>query len=193
MLIKSRMGISADGFVATPDGWPALVTAPGFVPAVSHGYPEFIEGVDAVVMGRSTFVPALGSPDWPWKGLQVFVLTSRPLPEGTPDGVITAQGGPAGLLEQLRSRGSDGDVHLVGGPRTIEAFRELGALDRLELVVLPILLGAGVPLSPAGTSPAGTSPAGTAPLPLRLDSTRRFPDGSVELAYAVNPPAAAAR
>ena len=34
MLIKSRMGISADGFVATPDGWPALVTAPGFVPAV---------------------------------------------------------------------------------------------------------------------------------------------------------------
>jgi hypothetical protein len=46
-------------------------------------------------------------------------------------------------------------------------------------VVLPILLGAGVPLSPASTSPAGT-----APLPLRLDSTRRFPDGSVELAYA---------
>lgn len=183
MLIKSRMGISADGLVATPDGWPALVTAPGFVPAVSHGFPEFIEGVDAVVMGRSTFVPALGSPDWPWKGLQVFVLTSRPLPDGTPDGVVAAQGGPAGLLEQLRSRGSDGDVHLVGGPRTIQAFRELGALDRLELVVLPILLGAGVPLSPAGTEP----------LPLRLDSTRRFPDGSVELAYAVNPPAAAAR
>ena len=24
MLIKSRMGIRADGFVATPDGWPAL-------------------------------------------------------------------------------------------------------------------------------------------------------------------------
>ena len=104
----------------------------------------------------------------------MFVLTSRPLPDGTPDDVVVAQGGPAGLLEQLRSRGSDGDVHLVGGPRTIQAFRDLGALDRLELVVLPILLGAGVPLSPAGTGP----------LPLRLDSTRRFPDGSVELAYA---------
>jgi len=180
MLIKSRMGISADGFVATPDGWPALLTAPDFVPAVSHGYPEFIEGVDAVVMGRSTFVLSLRSPDSPWKGLQVFVLTSRPLPDGTPDGVVVvAQGGPAGLLEQLRSRGSDGDVHLVGGPRTIQAFRDLGALDRLELVVLPILLGAGVPLSPASTNPAGTEP-----LPLRLDSTRRFPDGSVELAYA---------
>jgi dihydrofolate reductase len=174
MLIKARMGISADGFVATPDGWPALVTAPGFVPAVSHGYPEFIEGVDAVVMGRNTFVPALRSPQSPWQGLQVFVLTSRPLPEGTPADVVVSEGGPAGLLEQLRSRGSDGDVHLVGGPATIQAFRDLGALDRLELVVLPVLLGAGVPLSPAGTGP----------VPLRLDSTRRFPDGSVELAYA---------
>src|SRR5256885_5396723 len=110
MLIKSRMGISADGFVATPDGWPALLTAPDFVPAVSHGYPEFIEGVDAVVMGRNTFVPALGSPEWPWEGLQVFVLTSRPLPDGTPDGVAAAQGGPAGLLGQLRSRGPGGDL-----------------------------------------------------------------------------------
>jgi hypothetical protein len=26
-----------------------------------------------------------------------------------------------------------GDVHLVGGPRTIETFRTLGALDKLGL------------------------------------------------------------
>src|SRR3954470_9499256 len=29
------------------------------------------------------------------------------------------------------------DVHLVGGPRTIETFRGLGALDKLGLLVLP--------------------------------------------------------
>jgi dihydrofolate reductase len=174
MLIKSRMGISADGYVASPDGLPALLTSDEFVPGESHGYPEFIDGVDAVVMGRHTFVPALGSPGWPWEGLQVFVLTSRPLPAGTPDGVITAPGGPAGLLEQLRSRGSDGDVHLVGGPRTIQAFADLGALDRVDLVVMPVLLGQGVPLTPPG------SPR----LPLRLAAgARRFGDGSVELSY----------
>src|SRR6266702_1251124 len=155
MLIRSRMGTSVDGFVATPEGMPALVAMPGFTPGVSHGYPEFIENVDAVVMGRSTFLPALGAPSWPWPGLQVFVLTSQPLPAGTPDGVGVAQGGPAGLLDQLRSRGSDRDVHLVGGPRTIRAFCELGALDRLEIVVLPILLGHGVPLSPPGAPQLG--------------------------------------
>ena len=62
MLIKSRMGISADGFVSTPEGVPAIPFAAGFEPGVSHGYPEFIGGCDAVVMGRSTFVPALGRP-----------------------------------------------------------------------------------------------------------------------------------
>jgi dihydrofolate reductase len=173
MLIKSRMGISADGFVSTPEGVPAIALADGFEPTVTHGYPEFIEGCDAVVMGRSTFVPALGSPDWPWTGLQVYVLTSSPLPANTPEHVVAGLQGPADLLDQLRSRPSGGDVHLVGGPRTIRAFQEIGALDRLELL-LPILLGQGVPLSPQGSPPV--------PLSL-LRADRTFPDGSVELVY----------
>ena len=32
MLFTSRMGISADGFVSTPGGVPALAVAPGFEP-----------------------------------------------------------------------------------------------------------------------------------------------------------------
>jgi dihydrofolate reductase len=174
MHIRSRMGVSADGFVATPEGVPTLAVMPGFVPAESHGFPEFIQGCDAVVMGRNTFVPALGAPRWPWPGLQVYVLTSRPLPAGTPGNVIAGLDGPAALADQLRARGSGGDVHLVGGPRTIRAFHEVGALDRLELVVLPILLGDGVPLSPR------SAPAVAMRL-LRAD--RVFPDGSAELVY----------
>ena len=51
----------------------------------------------------------------------------------------------------------------------------MGALDRLELVVLPVLFGDGVPLSPPGAPR----------MPLRLvRNDRTFPDGSVELIYA---------
>src|SRR6266568_9670223 len=114
MLIRSRMAMSADGFIATEAGVPAQVLMPDFQPGVSHGFPEFIQGCDAVVMGRNTFVPALGSPQWPWPGLQVFVLTSRPLPAGVPDDVVVVRDGPAAMVERLRSRGSDGDIHLVG-------------------------------------------------------------------------------
>jgi dihydrofolate reductase len=174
MLIKSRMGVSVDGFVANADGVPAIALTEGFVPGESHGFREFIAGCDAVVMGRNTFVPALGADAWPWPGLRVYVLTTRPLPEGTPSDVIAVPD-PATLAEALRSRDSGGDVHLVGGPRTIRAFGDIGALDRLEVVLLPVLLGTGVPLSPAA------APA----LPLRLlRADRFFPDGSVELVYA---------
>jgi len=173
--IKARMGMSLDGYVATTDGTPALIKADRFVPGRSHGYPEFIDGCDTVVMGRQTFLPALGAPQWPWGDMQVFVLTSRPLPAGTPAGVVTSAGSPAGLIRQLRSRGSGGDVHLVGGPRTIQAVHQEGALDSLEVVLLPVLLGDGVPLWPGG-----------APLPsLALHAEPRvFPGGSVELSYS---------
>ena len=80
----------------------------------------------------------------------------------------------ATLAEALRSRDSGGDVHLVGGPQTIRAFSSIGALDQLGVVLVPVLLGTGVPLSPTG------APA----LPLRLlRADRVFPDGSAELVY----------
>ncbi len=176
MQIRTHIGVSVDGFVATPDCRPALLSMPGFVPGRSHGHPEFIEGCDAVVMGRTTFEPALGAPSWPWPGKRVYILTSRPLPPETP-GDVVSDSDPAVLLEKMRAADFDGDVHLVGGPLTIQAFRGIGALDRFEVVVLPILLGEGLRLSPPGT----------ARLPLRLEAQRTFPDGSVELAYSPAP------
>jgi dihydrofolate reductase len=174
MLIRSRMGVSADGFVATADGGPAFLMMPDFVPGHSHGYPAFIGSCDAVLMGRSTFLPALGARDWPWPGLQVFVLTSGPLPPATPPGVVAVPGGPVGAVERLRNRGSDGDVHVVGGPRTIEGLAAVGALDRLELVVLPVVLGEGARLTPPTTP--------RRPLAL-VRPPETYPDGSVELVY----------
>jgi dihydrofolate reductase len=177
MRIRARMGVSVDGFVATTEGVPALLSMPGFVPGVSHGYPAFIENVDAVVMGRSTFLPALGAPKWPWVGLQVFVITSRPLPPETPPEVVVLSGGPAEAAGRLRSRGSAKDVHVVGGPQTIAGLAEAGALDRLEVVVLPLLLGTGAPLSPPGTRASRLLLSG---------GPQTHPDGSVELVYEIN-------
>ncbi len=56
---------------------------------------------------------------------------------------------PMRLLEKLRSANHGGDVHLIGGPQTIEAYRAIGALDTLALVVLPLLSGGGMQLTPS--------------------------------------------
>jgi dihydrofolate reductase len=172
MRIKTHIGVSLDGYISTPDGWPAILTSPDFESGRSHGHPEFIATCGAVVMGRNTFEPAVGSSHWPWPDLAVFVLTSRPLPENTPSHVVAADK-PAELLELMRTADFTGDVHLVGGQQTINAFRDIDALDSFGVITLPILLGNGTRLTPPDS----------ARQPLTLESTRTFPDGSVEHIY----------
>ena len=174
MQIISRLSMSADGYVTTPDGWPAQLADPLFVSGESHGIQEFLEGKEAALMGRTTFEPALTTDRWPWPDLDVFVLGSQ-RPSGTPDDVVT-DSAPARLLARLRSSNRGGDIHLVGGPRTIETFRARGALDKLELVVLPLLLGAGMRLTPSLSLDTG----------LTFERERALPGGSVEIVYACN-------
>jgi dihydrofolate reductase len=174
MKIRARMSMSADGYVTTPSGWPSLTADPAFVSGESHGIREFLEGCEQALMGRTTFEPALTNERWPWPILDVFVLGSR-RPPGTPDHVVSDDD-PERLLEKLRAANRGGDVHLVGGPRTIETFRALGALDTLELVVLPVLFGAGMRLTDALSPDAG----------LTLERERALPGGSVEIVYAVS-------
>ena len=173
MQIRTRMCMSADGYVTTPDGWPAQLADPAFAPGESYEFPEFQRSCEAVVMGRTTFEPALGAERWPWPDLDVFVLGSH-RPDGTPDDVVV-DSDPERLLEKLRAANQGRDVHLVGGPTTIETFRALGALDKLGLIVLPLLLGSGMQLTPALS----------ADTELTLESQRALPGGSVEIVYAL--------
>ncbi len=173
MRIRTRLSMSADGFVTTPGGWPAIVADKGFVPGQTHGFAEFLPECEAALMGRATFQPALQAERWPWPTLQVFVLASE-RPPGTPDHVVV-DSDPERLLEQLRAANQGRDVHLVGGPRTIETFRRLGALDELGLLLLPILLGDGMRLTPAVSTDAS----------LELTSARPVPGGAVEVVYSV--------
>jgi dihydrofolate reductase len=174
MRIRARMSMSADGYVTTPSGWPALTADPAFVSGSSHGIQEFLEGCEAALMGRTTFEPALTNERWPWPSLDVFVLGSQ-RPPGTPDHVVV-ESDPARLLERLQAANRGGDVHLVGGPRTIETFSAIGALDTLELVVLPLLFGGGMRLTPSLSPDTG----------LMFERERPLPGGSVEIVYAVD-------
>jgi dihydrofolate reductase len=173
MAIRVHTSMSLDGFSADANGLPALLTMPDFVPGESHGHAEFFRQCDAVIMGRTTFDPALGSPSWPWPGKKVFVLTSRPLtaPAGTD---VHPCATPGQLLDELHASDLAGDAQLLGGPSTIRAFHALDAIDRLEIVVLPILLGTGLPLFPLGPDLNRVT----------FDQETSYPDGAVKLCYS---------
>jgi len=172
MQIRTRTCMSLDGYVTTPDGRPVQLADPGFTPGESYGFPEFQRSCEAVLMGRTTFEPALGAPSWPWPDLEAFVLGSQ-RPAGTPDHVVV-DGDPARLLEKVREANGGGDVHLVGGPRTIETFRALGAVDKLGLLILPFLIGEGMQLTPSLSTDAR----------LVLETEQALDGGRVELVYA---------
>ncbi|MBI1684548.1 dihydrofolate reductase family protein [Caulobacter hibisci] len=168
-LIRGFIASSLDGRVADAGGgveWLAPFRK------VDPGYGAFIDDVGTVVMGRRTYdlIPSLGT-GWPYAGKRGFVVTSR---RGDPvqRGVRFWREGLPDLIERLRDL-DDGDAWVVGGAGLLAAFAEAGALDRLSLLIAPVLLGEGLRLFPerAG-APRGLVLRGTASLAMgvvRLD------------------------
>src|SRR4051794_17142555 len=133
MRIRVNFFVTLDGYVSGSDGRPVQLLLPGFSGAGSYGLPELLARTEAVVMGRTTFLPALGAPRWPWTQ-PVFAPPPSPFPEDAPADVTTAPTAAA-LVDAMASAGVTGDVHLVGGPRTMEAFRAIDALAEIRLHV----------------------------------------------------------
>src|SRR5882757_70937 len=165
------MCISLDGYISNADGLPVQLSDSGFDPE-AYGLVELQSRSDAVLMGHTTLMPAIEVADqWPWSDVDVFVLSSE-RPEGTPDDVVIGDD-PGRLLEQIRDANHGGDVHLIGGPTTIETYRALDAIDEFGLIVLPIFAREGMQLTPAIKTDKR----------LELTSQRALPGGAVELLY----------
>jgi diaminohydroxyphosphoribosylaminopyrimidine deaminase / 5-amino-6-(5-phosphoribosylamino)uracil reductase len=82
-------------------------------------------------------------------GVRRLVVTTANAAGGLPDGVevvpLPAEDGqiaPAAVLGALRARGMH-RILIEGGARTVSGFLSAGCLDRLHLVVAPIILGTG--------------------------------------------------
>ena len=118
---------------------------------------------------------------WPWAE---HMLALGPRPRGGKRGVlVTSRGGsspkrmiamppgPAALALALAALGAK-RVRKVGGPRTLAPSHAAWLLDRLELHVMPVPLGAGIPL-------------GFAPASLTLDEATTVPLGVVRPRWRV--------
>ena len=153
-VIRGFVATSLDGYVADRSG--GLAGLAPFV-GVDHDYQGFVDQVGTVVMGRRTYdlIPSLGI-GWPYAGKRGLVLTSGRGSSVRERVRFWTNGLPA-LIAYLRDL-DDGDVWAVGGGRLLAGMIEAGALDRLELLVAPVLLGEGVSLFPKSAhGPRGMS------------------------------------
>jgi len=165
------IGISVDGFIARKnDDLDFLPEDPE-----PHGYNEFIASVDAIVIGRKTFEKVLTLGPWSYGEKRVVVLSSHPLDLSKAIGGVVEQmaGPPAEIVAQLAASGAH-NLYIDGGI-TIQGFLRAGAIQRLIITRVPVLIGEGLPLF--GSLPHDVR--------LRHIATRHYPSGLVQSEYEV--------
>jgi len=111
--------------------------------------------IGAHVMGRNMFGGGSGPWDERWRGwwgedppfhAPVFVLTHHeraplPMQGGTTFTFVTD--GLESALEQARAAAGERDVAVAGGASTVRQALAAGALDELQLHIVPVILGRG--------------------------------------------------
>lgn len=143
MQIRGFIAASLDGYIARADGAIDWLDEFG---DVDYGYERFIEQVGTIVIGRRTYDQVLGFGDWVYQGLRTIVVSHRPVDDPPPDTEVWS-GDISDLVAELR-RSETRDVWVIGGADVQRQFLDAGGLDRIEVHVIPVLLGRGIPLWP---------------------------------------------
>ncbi|WP_203072552.1 dihydrofolate reductase family protein [Falsiroseomonas ponticola] len=145
--LHCHIATTLDGRIARADGSVDWLTE-GAPPPEAFGFEAFYAGIDAILMGRGTFDAVRAMGDWPYPGKPTVVVTARPLADAPPE--VEAIGGVAAAVAALESRGH-ARVWAEGGGQLLRGLLAIGRLDRLEMAVLPLVLGEGPMLFPPGT------------------------------------------
>ena len=166
------VAVSADGFIARPDGAVDWLNRPH--PKGNYGMGTFYRSIDTCIMGRKTYDLSLsfGMKEG-YAGKKNYVFSRTLSKAASPKVIIVSEGIPV-FAERLRSEKGK-DIRLVGAAELVAAFLDAGQVDEFIIHVIPTMIGEGIPL----VAPRHRN------LALKLLASKRFPDGVVRLHYAV--------
>jgi dihydrofolate reductase len=173
-----QMGVTVDGYVAGPGGegdW----RLPAEHPDVRAWKVASLRQTGTHIMGRVTYEQM--AEHWPnatgeyaeFMNALPKVVFSSSLPAAGWAGSRIARGDLAEQIAALKIE-SGGDIIMAhGGAAFVQALSRLGLIDEYRLVILPVVLGDGLPLFKNLAKP------------LRVDlvEAKSFPDGTVTHVY----------
>ena len=169
--VRYQVAASLDGYIAGPNGEADWIPMDPDI-----DFAALFAQFDTLLMGRKTFA---GMTKGRKSGGAAFgmktVVFSRTLQPADHKGVtIVADGLPEAVAALKAAPGKD--LWLFGGGELFRSLAALGLVDRVEIALVPVMLGAGVPLFPA------PGPR----VPLTLDNQRLYKkSGIVLLEYSV--------
>ena len=142
---KVYIATSIDGFIAKKNGdinWLMDIPNPE---GSDFGFNEFMNSVDAIVMGRLTYEQVLKFSEWPYiKPVFFLISTNISVPEFLNDKVNIIKGNPKSIIEKLNSM-QYSNLYIDGG-KTVQEFLKEDLIDELIITRISILLGDGIPL-----------------------------------------------
>ncbi|RXZ47239.1 reductase [Agromyces fucosus] len=177
--------VSVDGYAADLDGGLDFIgTARGGNPN-DHDQLAFLADVDAILLGANTY--RMFADYWPVADPEVQVVAEpiNRLPKFVMSNTLETAPWGDGSIEILRGPATEAVAELktrhehivVWGSLTLaDALFRAGLVDVLRLRVVPVLIGAGRPFTPADLGDR----------PLELDDVARHPSGHLGLTYRLS-------
>jgi dihydrofolate reductase len=136
------VAMSLDGYVAGPNGEADWIVMD---PEIDFG--ELFERFDTVLMGRRTYEAARAQHGGGAMPGVTSVVASRTLHEEDHPGV-TILGEDLGTALARIKKEPGKDIWLFGGGSLFRSLLDLRLVDRVEVAVIPVLLGGGIPFLP---------------------------------------------
>jgi dihydrofolate reductase len=162
--------MSLDGFIAGPNGeYDWIVRDP------SIDFADLWAQFDIVLMGRKTFEIASAMRASFSGSCQRWVVVSSTLKPEDHSGVTILSDGVAEAVASLKAEPGK-DIWLFGGGVLFRFLLDAGLVDAIDVSVIPVLLGSGVPFLPEGRRQT-----------LRLKSSKALPSGILQLSYDIAP------
>jgi dihydrofolate reductase len=168
--VRYNVAASLDGYIADAGG------GFGWIPDdPTVDFAAIFARVDTVLLGRRSFevTQTAGAPPWGPK-MRVYVFSRTLRSDAYPNVTVVAENS-SDVVAALRAEPGKGEIWLFGGGSLFSSLMAAGQVDQVEITVVPVLLGDGVPVAASGLPLTN----------LRLLDTHRYPSGMVTLSYAV--------